>query len=531
MDVTPDAASAIVVTEQPSFLPSHLPCLPPKATYQPNSPTSDEPIEQPSQDPEPNRPTYTIQTTAAPAVAVVDDNIPAAALCPELSIQFDTALLLAPLPAPTLVPLLPEFAKARRRVFTATAPVKQEPDEPMRPPSRRAASPVVAKAAKPVRSSPKLPRSPKPTTKPTRPAPAAQAQKPLVLDAKPSPAVRTQPSAKPAAKPAAKRPKTSPPKIAQQQPPQPRPILPLHPITKPKAVPENRLKRRAEAMPPLDVKKAKQHAKLKGKGDGNTPSTPKLLIKFGSKDTSSKQATPAVLATALKEKPGPKAAAPAKKRKPGGKRYTARDVIVYPHPNADDGPWCVCNSCAFEGDFMACEYCEQWYHPACIRTYMHAPLCLCPVCDAKLELDVGLLRHMLTKYLNKKLTLNRAYMVIPMTVKDVFEFAPVQLPGYLKVVKNKPMDLSTMFRKLDLTEQGAYGGYRSIKEFIEDINTIVGNCRLYNDESTPGGNRALGFQQYYLFADEFGALMQRELKAMATKILAKPGVPPKKGVY
>jgi hypothetical protein len=39
-----------------------------------------------------------------------------------------------------------------------------------------------------------------------------------------------------------------------------------------------------------------------------------------------------------------------------------------------------------------------------------------------------------------------------------------------------------------------------------------------------------GFQQYYLFADEFGILMVAEFKAYSTKILAKPGVRPKPGV-
>jgi len=105
-----------------------------------------------------------------------------------------------------------------------------------------------------------------------------------------------------------------------------------------------------------------------------------------------------------------------------------------------------------------------------------------------------------------------------------------------------------------------------VKEFVEDINTIVGNCRLYNDGTTPGNNRVRlqglawhdhvrtalvmschlsfadmpchdhvrlqspGFQQYFLYADEFGILMALEFKALTSKIFAKPGVRPKPGV-
>jgi len=74
------------------------------------------------------------------------------------------------------------------------------------------------------------------------------------------------------------------------------------------------------------------------------------------------------------------------------------------------------------------------------------------------------------------------------------------VPDYHKVIK-KPMDLGTMQEKLNL------GEYNSVKDFENDFNLIIKNCRKFNGPAGPvsdaAGKLEALFKQKWAEKDEF----------------------------
>lgn len=60
--------------------------------------------------------------------------------------------------------------------------------------------------------------------------------------------------------------------------------------------------------------------------------------------------------------------------------------------------------------------------------------------------------------------------------KDPIDPVAWGLPDYFDIIK-KPMDFNTVSEKLKFNE------YESIQEFIDDINLIFSNWKLYNGEN------------------------------------------------
>ena len=67
--------------------------------------------------------------------------------------------------------------------------------------------------------------------------------------------------------------------------------------------------------------------------------------------------------------------------------------------------------------------------------------------------------------------------------KEPVDPVALGIPDYFKVVK-KPMDFSTINEKLKFNE------YKTIQEFIDDINLIFTNWKLYNGENSSYGMAA-----------------------------------------
>ena len=69
-------------------------------------------------------------------------------------------------------------------------------------------------------------------------------------------------------------------------------------------------------------------------------------------------------------------------------------------------------------------------------------------------------------------------------------------PNYLRIIKNNPMDISTIEKKLNKNE------YALVQDVINDIKLIWYNCRIYNYESS----------QIYQFSDYLEKLSDKELE-------------------
>lgn len=60
----------------------------------------------------------------------------------------------------------------------------------------------------------------------------------------------------------------------------------------------------------------------------------------------------------------------------------------------------------------------------------------------------------------------------------VLDWVKLEIPSYPKIIK-KPMDLSTIRRKLDNNE------YRNAESFHDDFKLIIRNCFTFNPAGTP----------------------------------------------
>lgn len=58
-----------------------------------------------------------------------------------------------------------------------------------------------------------------------------------------------------------------------------------------------------------------------------------------------------------------------------------------------------------------------------------------------------------------------------------------QVPDYAEVIK-KPMDLSTVLSRIDLHQ------YRTVKEFLQDVDLIWQNALEYNPDRDPSGTHS-----------------------------------------
>ncbi len=70
------------------------------------------------------------------------------------------------------------------------------------------------------------------------------------------------------------------------------------------------------------------------------------------------------------------------------------------------------------------------------------------------------------------------------------DWVKLDLPTYPKVVK-KPMDLSTMKRKLDNHE------YPSTEKFYEDFKLMIRNCFNFNPAGTPVNQAGIELQRFF----------------------------------
>ena len=66
----------------------------------------------------------------------------------------------------------------------------------------------------------------------------------------------------------------------------------------------------------------------------------------------------------------------------------------------------------------------------------------------------------------------------------------IEAPGYSSIIK-KPMDMATLRNKLDNRM------YPNLKSFVDDLNLIVSNCKLYNSENTEVYQLGLEFEKFY----------------------------------
>lgn len=75
----------------------------------------------------------------------------------------------------------------------------------------------------------------------------------------------------------------------------------------------------------------------------------------------------------------------------------------------------------------------------------------------------------------------------------------LELPTYPKIVK-KPMDLSTMRKKLD------QGEYPIADKFFDDFKLMIRNCFAFNPAGTPVNQAGIELQRY--FDEKWKALPQ-----------------------
>ncbi|KAI0067882.1 Bromodomain-containing protein [Artomyces pyxidatus] len=81
-----------------------------------------------------------------------------------------------------------------------------------------------------------------------------------------------------------------------------------------------------------------------------------------------------------------------------------------------------------------------------------------------------------------------SHVVLPFA--DPVDWVRLQIPDYPRIVK-KPMDLSTMRRKLDA------GEYPTSDKFRDDFKLIISNCFLYNAVGTPVNQAGLELQRIF----------------------------------
>ena len=74
------------------------------------------------------------------------------------------------------------------------------------------------------------------------------------------------------------------------------------------------------------------------------------------------------------------------------------------------------------------------------------------------------------------------------------DWVKLELPTYPKIVK-KPMDLSTMRKKLDNRE------YPTAQKFCDDFKLMIRNCFLFNPAGTPVNQAGIELQR--LFDDKW----------------------------
>ncbi|KAJ8579930.1 Bromodomain-containing protein, partial [Rhizopogon salebrosus TDB-379] len=66
----------------------------------------------------------------------------------------------------------------------------------------------------------------------------------------------------------------------------------------------------------------------------------------------------------------------------------------------------------------------------------------------------------------------------------------LDIPTYYKVIK-KPMDMSTMWKKLDV------GEYPNTTKFFEDFKLMMRNCFVFNLSSTPVNQAGIDLQRLF----------------------------------
>jgi hypothetical protein len=77
------------------------------------------------------------------------------------------------------------------------------------------------------------------------------------------------------------------------------------------------------------------------------------------------------------------------------------------------------------------------------------------------------------------------------------DWVKLEIPSYPKIIK-RPMDLSTMRRKLDQHE------YSSAQKFHDDFRLMIRNCFTFNPQGTPVNQAGMELQR--LFDDKFRGL-------------------------
>lgn len=151
--------------------------------------------------------------------------------------------------------------------------------------------------------------------------------------------------------------------------------------------------------------------------------------------------------------------------------------------------YCVCRTPYNESEFyVGCDQCQGWYHGRCVGvTKAEADLLatyVCPNCrkaskgapardvTTRDAIPLGESEVESLKKLVKSLQTHKMAWPfrIPVSAADV--------PGYYEVIK-EPMDLTTLATKLKMHQ------YKTLGEFVKDVNKIFNNCRYYNPSDSP----------------------------------------------
>ncbi|CAF2461486.1 unnamed protein product [Rotaria sp. Silwood2] len=139
--------------------------------------------------------------------------------------------------------------------------------------------------------------------------------------------------------------------------------------------------------------------------------------------------------------------------------------------------YCICQTPYDESKFyIGCDVCADWLHGSCVNITPEDAekfeVYVCPRCSTEKKQEflnkpiVGETRKKLINLIDQLLAHKMSWpFQKPVDVKDV--------PNYYKIIKD-PMDLTTLKTKV------LNNKFRTICDFIRDVNKIFNNCRQFN---------------------------------------------------
>ncbi|CAF0999548.1 unnamed protein product [Didymodactylos carnosus] len=156
--------------------------------------------------------------------------------------------------------------------------------------------------------------------------------------------------------------------------------------------------------------------------------------------------------------------------------------------------YCVCRTPYDESKFyIGCDICQDWYHGKCVGITPDDAekfeVYVCPRCSTEKKQEFlnkpikGDAKKKLLNLIEQLLTHKMAWpFQNPVDVKDV--------PNYYKIIKD-PMDLTTLKSKVLASK------YKTVCDFIRDVNKIFNNCRAFNPIDSPFSQCANVVDNYF----------------------------------